>query len=119
FTTGGRRPLLHDESVHRAARYVRGRVAFSVWPAEVEVVAIVIGTQASTGSRIWNADRGFAVPHRDPVCAWVRAEIGVERAVLLHDHDHVPDLMDPHRRHGDAGRGRCVRRALVVRVTAT
>ena len=32
--------------------------------------------------------------HRDPVGARERREVIVERSVLLHDHDDVPDLVD-------------------------
>jgi hypothetical protein len=31
----------------------------------------------------------------DAVSPGVGAEVGVKRAVLLHDHDHVADLVDP------------------------
>ena len=47
--------------------------------------------------------------HRD-----TDAEVGIERAVLLHDHDHVLDLVDP----GLAGRtGPAVTVAVEVTVT--
>ena len=38
------------------------------------------------------------VPDRQTVRARIRAEVGVERPVLLHDHDHVLDLVDAGRR---------------------
>ena len=44
---------------------------------------------------IGDADRRDAVRHRDPVGARERPEVAVERAVLLHDHDDVLDLVDP------------------------
>src|SRR6185437_5517791 len=41
-----------------------------------------------------HADRRHAVLHGDPVGVRIRAEEGVEGAVLLHDHDDVADLVD-------------------------
>src|SRR6185437_7075124 len=41
-----------------------------------------------------HADRRHAVLHRDPVGVRIRAEEGVEGAVLLHDHDDMADLVD-------------------------
>ena len=43
---------------------------------------------------------GHAGALPNPVRTGIRAEVGVEGAVLLHDHDHVPDLVDPRERVG-------------------
>ncbi len=58
-------------------------------PTVVLVVRIVEGRHADAADRI-----GHAHARGDPVRAGVSAEVGVERAVLLHDDDHVPDLVD-------------------------
>ena len=43
---------------------------------------------------------GTQTPARDSVGARIRAEVGVEGAVLLHDHDDVLDLVDVGVRRG-------------------
>jgi hypothetical protein len=79
----------HDEPVHPAAVDVEDRVAVVVRAAGVAIGAVVVGPLAQATLRIGNAHA-----LRNPVCTGIRAEVGVERAVLLHDHDHVPDLVD-------------------------
>ena len=86
---------LGDETVHLAAGDVAHRVAVAVRTALVAVERVVVGPLADVPPRIGNADRRLARLHRDPVGAGVRAEVGVERAVLLHDDHDVADLVDP------------------------
>jgi len=86
---------LGDETVHLAAGDIAHRVAVAVRPACVAVELVVVGTLAGVQSRIGDANRRRAVLHRDPVGAGVRPEVGVERAVLLHDDHDVADLVDP------------------------
>ena len=63
-------------------------------PAAIDVADVVVGHLAETGLRIRHADVGAPVVHRDPVRAGEGPEVGIERAVLLHDHDDVLDLVD-------------------------
>ena len=98
----GRVPLL-DEPVHLAAVHVGHRVVLAVRPAAVAVRPVVVGPGAAA-ARVGHAHRGLPVLHGDAVRAGIRAEVGVERAVLLHDDDHVLDLVDPRGNHIMAGR---------------
>ena len=70
------------------------RASAAVRPAAVDVARIVVRVAAAAVRRIGDADRRHAVLHRDAVRARERAEVAVEGAVLLHDHDHVLDLVD-------------------------
>ena len=78
-----------DEPAHAAAGDVAHRVDVVVRPAEVLVAPAVVRPVAAAAERVGHAD-----VLRDAVRAGVRAEVGVERPVLLHDHDDVPDLVD-------------------------
>ena len=77
-----------DEAVHRAAVDVADRVEPGVRAAEVAVARVVERPDA-TAARVGHAHVSW-----DAVRARIRAEIGVERTVLLHDHDDVLDLVD-------------------------
>jgi hypothetical protein len=66
-----------------------------VGPALVNVGAVVEGLHAGLCLRVGSAHRGRAVgSHRDAIRAREGAEIVVEGTVLLHDDDHVLDLLD-------------------------
>src|SRR5204863_4163568 len=81
---------LSDEAVHLPAVDVGGRIVRAVRPATVDVRMIDERLDArAEASRIGNADA-----LRNTVRTGVRAEVGVERSVLLHDHDDVPDVVD-------------------------
>ena len=84
------------EPVHAAAgdRDLRGELA--VRPAGVEQVAVVVGPVADAGlRRVGHADARPAVRvHRDAVGAGERAEVVIERAVLLHDEHEVVEVHD-------------------------
>src|SRR5215813_6456425 len=67
---------------------------------------------AGARHRVRDAHGGHAMVHRDPGRARVGPEVGVERPVLLHDHDHVLDLVNA-LRGGAAGPGRGRRGALL------
>ncbi len=99
------RARLLDEPGHRAAGDVLHRVDVVVRPAVVAVRGVVERPLACADLRIGHADRDLAVPPREAVRTRVRAEVGVERAVLLHDHDDVPDLVDARERHCMPPRG--------------
>ena len=80
---------------------VAERVDVIVRAACVAVRGVVVGPLAAPRQRIRRANGRHAVAHRNPVRAGKRAEIRIERTVLLHDHDHVPDLVNAARRwHG-------------------
>ena len=81
---------LRHEPVHLPPVDVQGRVDHGVGPTPIQVVAIVIGPIACLAVGIGDADS-----RRDAVRTRVRPEVGIEGAVLLHDHDHVLDLVDP------------------------
>ncbi len=68
----------------------------------------MVRLDARAGGGIRDTGRELPVLGGQPVRARVRAEVLVEAAVLLHDHDYVLDLVDPAcgRRHGGWG-GRC------------
>ncbi len=55
------------------------------------------GPVAPPGRRVGDANGGHAVLHRDAVGTGEGTEVAVERAVLLHDDDHVADLVDARR----------------------
>jgi hypothetical protein len=85
---------LGDETVHLPAIDVRRRVGGTVRAAVVEIGGVVIGPVAAAGRRVGYADGGDAVAHRNAVGSGKGTEVAVERAVLLHDHDDVLDLVD-------------------------
>ncbi len=102
---------LADEAVHLAGAHVVHLVEVVVRPAAVAVARVVERAHTAVQGRVGHAHRRHTVSHRNPVRARVRPEVGVEGAVLLHDHDHVPDLVDPLRRrerglHGAGARAR-------------
>src|SRR3954462_1180416 len=83
-----------DEPVHLAAVDVADRVAVVGRPAGVAVGGVVVGPDARLVRRIGYTHRRHPALHRDAVGAGIRPEVGVERAVLLHDHDDVLDVVD-------------------------
>jgi hypothetical protein len=85
---------LFDEAVHRASIDVSQRGAFAVRPAVVDVDRAVVRSDAVPVHRIRHAHCRMPVGHRDPVRPMERAEVAVKRTVLLHDDDHVLDLVD-------------------------
>ena len=99
-------PLLRlgHEAVHPSVVDVGHGVVDRVRAAVVDVGRIVERGHAAAVNRIRHAHSG-----RNPVSARVRAEVAVERAVLLHDDHDVLDLVDAGER-GDLdpqrGRGR-------------
>jgi hypothetical protein len=95
-----RRPAelrLGDVAVHPPPGHVGERRAVPVRPARVAVPRVVIGPLAVVSRRIGDTRQAPGVTGEpgDPVGARVGAEIGVERAVLLHDDHDVADLVDP------------------------
>ena len=90
-------PRLRLEAVHLSVVDVEDRVAHVVGAARVAVGRVVVWLDADVRLRVGIAgDRpGIAREPRDPVGAGIRPEVGVERAVLLHDDHDVADLVDP------------------------
>ena len=90
-----------DEPVHLAAVDVLHPGERPVRAAGAAVTRVVKRPDAPADP-VRDADR-----MRDPVRTRERAEVRVERAVLLHDHDHVPDRLHA----GPRARGACRRPA--------
>ena len=86
---------LLDEAVHPSVVHVDRRAFHVVRPAQIVVVGVVEGADTLMGPGVRDAHGGDAVLHRDAVGPGVGPEVGVERPVLLHDHDDVVDLHDP------------------------
>ena len=88
------RLVLRDEAVHPAAIDVRDGSRHIVGAPNVSVRGTMERPHAGVGIGIGEAHGGDPVLHRDPVGSRVGAEVMVEGAVLLHDHDDVLDLAD-------------------------
>ena len=88
-------PGLAHEAVHLPAVDVADRVEVLVRAAAVAVAGVVVRVEADSAAGIRRADGEVPAAPRQAVRSRVRAEVGVERAVLLHDHDDVADLVDP------------------------
>ena len=73
--------------------------------AGICVVGVVIGLHALPGPGVGVADRGHAVLHRYALGSGEGPEVVVKGAVLLHDHDHMLDLVDAARLRLLRGRG--------------
>ena len=93
---------LADEAGHRSAGDVRGGVRLAVRTTGVGVGRHVERRVAAARGWVRDAHRRSAVVHGNAVGTRISTEIRVERAVLLHDHDHMLDDVD---RAGDRGRG--------------
>ena len=89
-----RRLRLSDEAIHLPTVDVARFVRVVVRSTTVHVRVIDVRRDALLGLRVVHADRWLAVLHRDAVRARERAEIRVERAVLLHDHNDMLDLVN-------------------------
>ncbi len=89
-----------DEAIHFPAVDVGVRSFGAVGTAGVFVAGVVIRLDARSSLRIGNADSRDAVAHWDAVGAGKRAEITIERPVLLHHDDHVLYLVNAVRRRG-------------------
>jgi hypothetical protein len=85
------------EAVHLAVIDVADRVDRVVRAARVAIGGVVVRLDADVRLRVGVADGRHAVLHRDPGGAGIRAEVGVEGAVLLHDDYDVADLVNPPR----------------------
>jgi hypothetical protein len=94
-TPADQRPAGHpDEAVHAATVHVQLGGERAVRAAGVVVAVDVQERSHALADAVRDAHRRRAAPHRDPVGVRIRAEEGVEGAVLLHDHEHVLDHMD-------------------------
>ena len=96
-----------DEAIHLPAVHVRQAVGGLVRRAGILVLVVHERRDAFAGQRVGHADGGLTALHRDPVGARVDAEVRVERPVLLHDDDHVLDLV--YALQGRRGRGDSLR----------
>jgi hypothetical protein len=83
-----------DKAVHLAPIHVPNRGASPVRTSAVPILGVMVRFNA--GSAVWvrNADRRLAVTHWDSIGSRESAEVAVERAVLLHDDNHMPDLVN-------------------------
>src|SRR5207248_6184147 len=87
-----------DEAVHPPGVDIGYRIVLPVRTAGVQIRGVVEGLLATAGRRIRNANCEAAVRVAwNSVRARIRTEVLIERSVLLHDHDHVLDLVDPDR----------------------
>ena len=94
-----RRPFLRDETVHQTVVDVANRAQLGMRAADVAVVGVVERLEAGARLRVERAHERLTAVHRDSVGAGERPEVGVERAVLLHDDHDVLDLVHPLERH--------------------
>ena len=94
----------------------RGRV--SVQSAEVDQSTVVVRIVARVCLRVRHAHRKVAIVGRDPVGTRIGAEIRVKRAVLLHDHDDVLDLVNRRRDRNGPARANCLRGLALPRLAA-
>jgi hypothetical protein len=83
----------------------------------VDLLGVVVRVGAAAAARVVHAGGEAAVPGRQPVRSGERAEVLVERPVLLHDHDDVLDAVDTARAPDDPDRAR--HDAQVLRGTAS
>ena len=60
-------------------------------PAAIDVVPVVIRPNAMSSLWIVEAHDWHTVAHRDTVCARIRAKIGIEGSIFLHNDDDVLD----------------------------
>ncbi len=88
---------LRLEAVHLPAVDVMDRVDHVVWAAGIAVIPVVVRLNADMRLRVGVAGDRTRIARKtgDTVGAGIRPEVGVERAVLLHDHHDVLDLVDP------------------------
>ncbi len=96
---------LGHKPIHLAGVDVGQRIGLAVRSAAVHIMGVVVGVDTLAGEGIRRADGKDAVGIRQPVRTGIPPEIGVEGPVLLHDDDHVLDLVDA----GAAGRGQDAR----------
>jgi hypothetical protein len=83
-----------DEAVHASAVDVLSSGLKRMRATRVDQVNVVEGIDTVSEARIREAGgRSRSLP-RDAVRAWEGPEVVVERAVLLHDDDHVLDRVD-------------------------
>ncbi len=84
-----------DESIHFAAVDCLGGRPRGMWrPAvAVQMRDIRLVADARIGAGV--ANRRNTVAHRNSVGSGKSAEVMIERAILLHDDDHMMDLMNP------------------------
>ena len=91
------------ETIHPAVVDVSFRDRARVRAVRVDVGVVGKWTDTRSRSNVGEAHGRDAVLHRYSVRTGERPEVIIERAVLLHDHDDVLDLVD-------AGHGSAVRR---------
>ena len=91
---GGDRLERPDRSLHRPTVDGDPRCRLIVRSTLVVHVRVVIRPLTGTG-RVGDAHADVAVPPRETVGAGERAEVVIERAVLLHDEDQVVQVLDP------------------------
>ncbi len=85
---------LRDETIHLPMIDISSGVWRSMWSPMIQVLCIMIGSH--TLARQWIVDThcGHAILHWNAICTWIRAEVAVERSILLHNHDDMLDFVD-------------------------
>ena len=81
-------------TVLSALAFFGDRRALVMRTTAIEIVGVVIGANAGLLTRVRGANGRNAGRHRNAVGPWKRSEVRIEGAVLLHDDDHVPDLVN-------------------------
>ena len=55
----------------------------------------MVGTGTDAGDGVRRTDGGPIPPHGNAIRARERAEVVIERTILLHDEDHMLDVFEP------------------------
>ncbi len=85
---------LSDEAIHLAVIDVGRGVGCTVWPSVIEVLCVVIWFDALTCFGIIDAHCGDTVLHGDTIRTGIGSEVGIERAILLHNDDDMLDFVN-------------------------
>ena len=93
-----RRVALPDEAVHLAVVDVCHRIGLGMRAAAIDVGGVVVRPGASAAG-VRHTDGWHTRVHGEAVGPRKGTEVAVEGPVLLHDDDHVLDLVDARRRH--------------------
>jgi hypothetical protein len=89
--------LRGDKAIHSAAVDVSDCCLRTVRAALVEVLRVVERRNTAMRYRIGHTDGRTSMVHGDAVRPWEGSEVVVEGAVLLHDHDHMLNLLEADR----------------------
>src|SRR5579864_460877 len=79
------------EAIHLTTIDVGGGIRGSMRPSMIKVLRIMVRLNAQASAGIFDAHGWLAVLHRYTICTGIGSEVGVERAVLLHDNHNMLD----------------------------